>query len=416
MKIGILTFHRAYNYGAILQCYSLMKKMQDSFPDCSIEVIDYASSNMMSEYETNSLFKKIHKSMVANDFIISFKLLVKYLMDLPKRSKKKLFVSNRNKSIAKGLDFLSLSSKKLISDDIDSFVKYVESNSYDIIVVGSDAIWNDCQTMVPNFYYLKGIMKSRKFSYAASMHGLKYKLLPEDRIEYVKNALCEFDYIGVRDVETEKYVHYVSKNLKTYHNCDPSIFLDLNKLPVSIESVKEKLVSKGINLNKPIIGLMCEDWLAKKIKEILGDKYQLVSVYEFNKYSDFNLDNLTPFEWAIVFSLFKATFTHFFHGTIFSLKNYTRTFAIEKKSSYSQKYKTKIHDLLDRLGLMECYFVKEEIDKTGWGKIVDILENTDENEEARYRELISNALSTEANTFESFRKAILNIKSSVRNG
>ena len=46
MKIGILTFHCAYNYGAMLQCYAL----QEYLSDCGIDVsvIDYRPSYMES--------------------------------------------------------------------------------------------------------------------------------------------------------------------------------------------------------------------------------------------------------------------------------------------------------------------------------------------------------------------------------
>ena len=53
MKIGILTFHRAYNYGAFLQCYSLQKELKARFPECDIKVIDYESLNMANYYKTN---------------------------------------------------------------------------------------------------------------------------------------------------------------------------------------------------------------------------------------------------------------------------------------------------------------------------------------------------------------------------
>ena len=38
-KIGILTFHRAHNYGAVWQCWAL-KKTCESF-GCQVETIDY---------------------------------------------------------------------------------------------------------------------------------------------------------------------------------------------------------------------------------------------------------------------------------------------------------------------------------------------------------------------------------------
>ena len=39
MKIGILTFHRAHNYGAVLQCYALQEVLKGMGHE--VEVIDY---------------------------------------------------------------------------------------------------------------------------------------------------------------------------------------------------------------------------------------------------------------------------------------------------------------------------------------------------------------------------------------
>ena len=43
MKIGILTYHRAINYGAVLQSFSLVERLKKDFPNESIEIIDYNS-------------------------------------------------------------------------------------------------------------------------------------------------------------------------------------------------------------------------------------------------------------------------------------------------------------------------------------------------------------------------------------
>ena len=44
MKIGILTFHRAINYGAILQCYALSETLKDLGHD--VWIVDYRPSSI----------------------------------------------------------------------------------------------------------------------------------------------------------------------------------------------------------------------------------------------------------------------------------------------------------------------------------------------------------------------------------
>ena len=41
MKIGILTFHQSVNNGAVMQAYSLSKRLKREYPDDEIEIINY---------------------------------------------------------------------------------------------------------------------------------------------------------------------------------------------------------------------------------------------------------------------------------------------------------------------------------------------------------------------------------------
>lgn len=54
MKIGILTFHRAHNYGAVLQCYALQKTINGL--GHKADVIDYRQPFI--EYFYNLLSRK----------------------------------------------------------------------------------------------------------------------------------------------------------------------------------------------------------------------------------------------------------------------------------------------------------------------------------------------------------------------
>ena len=49
MKIGILTFHRAHNYGAVLQCYALQEILQRLGYD--VYVIDYRQPTLEYAYK-----------------------------------------------------------------------------------------------------------------------------------------------------------------------------------------------------------------------------------------------------------------------------------------------------------------------------------------------------------------------------
>ena len=414
MRIGILTFHRAYNYGAFLQCYSLVNRLKEDFPQHTVEVVDYSSKNMIRYYESNAIQKIFEKgSSLSNTMILITKRLTKTILQ-PQTYFRSIQSQRARERSFKGMtDYLPLSVQKLISDEAEEFRNYL-NGKYDVIIVGSDAIWNDYQTASPNMYLLHDIKNCRKLSYAASTYGMDFSNLSEAGRTYVKQSLQDFDFIGVRDCETERYVRECSEGRTLpVHTCDPSVFLDLKTLPADMNVLRRKLMKKGVSFDKPIIGLMCSRWLAEKVRTNLGDGYQYVSVYTCNGCEDVYLDDLNPFEWANVFGLFDATFTHFFHGTMFSIKNGTLTFSIEKDSKYTQHYETKIQDVLKRLGLtQQCYSLNSELDQKKWENIRERIASTvKEDVQRQYQQ----AIEQEARSYEGFKEELERVINEYRN-
>ena len=53
-KTGIITFHFADNYGALLQCYAL-RHIINTFPDINAEVINYLPTQNFTKYANPSI-------------------------------------------------------------------------------------------------------------------------------------------------------------------------------------------------------------------------------------------------------------------------------------------------------------------------------------------------------------------------
>lgn len=62
MKTGIITFHRAINYGAVLQTYALQKYLNNDGYDA--EVIDYRCDHMERFYKILSVRDKSIKQII----------------------------------------------------------------------------------------------------------------------------------------------------------------------------------------------------------------------------------------------------------------------------------------------------------------------------------------------------------------
>ena len=54
-KIGIITFHKAHNYGAMLQVFALSKKLSHKY---DVEIIDYYNRKIYDEYKVIRPLKK----------------------------------------------------------------------------------------------------------------------------------------------------------------------------------------------------------------------------------------------------------------------------------------------------------------------------------------------------------------------
>lgn len=403
VKIGILTFHKSINYGAYLQCYSLSNALIKAFPEADVEVIDYCPQYEIDKYEPS-----IHNFIFGSQYNKqSFKMVLKNVVKLilmpTLLSKKK----KQYRAFVKAQDELSLSSKKWRTDDYEAFFQDIE-NEYDIIIVGSDAVWENLVFSFPSAYFVTDKVNAHKMSYAACSGRVVYTKLSEFEAEYMKNVFEGFDYIGVRDEATNSLVSSLVPEKTIYHNCDPTIFLDLiSDSKFAKEKVKNKLIAAGIDLNKPIIGIMGGDQMGKLVRDLFGNEYQIVAVYYQNRYADVYLADLTPFEWAVVFSFFKLTFTRFFHGTIFSLKNGTPTVSIDdwRTSDFGQA--SKLKDLLERLNLQNHYFFIDELKTVQGLKRIkeaanEFIDNPDTNE-------IYAALDKEKMHFNNFKEVLTNM-------
>ena len=402
--IGILTYHRSVNYGAIMQAYSLSKRLAKDFIDCKVEIIDYESK------ETYLLYHKSIKNYLSMIFsasgikkkLIYSKNLIQYIFGNSNlREHAKL-----EKIFEKQLKDLPLSPKMIITDDINEFWNKV-GNNYDVIIVGSDAVWNWQIKKFPNPYFLGEISKIKKISYAASSYGQDYLQLNDTQCAYLKNAWNTFSYIGVRDEPTEKFVKKIDAALTVHHNCDPTVFLDLEDLPIDDKDIYVLLKAKGVDFGKPVIGLMGKPWLSTIIRSLLGFDCQLVTIFFSNQVSDVYIDNLAPFQWAKVFQYFDVVFTHFFHGNLLSLKNGTPTIPIEQRSSYNQIHESKIRDFMRRIGLLKyCFFSDEIIEKTE--EIRQFVDDMIQRKEV-YSKIIIESLEKEKISFGNFESELRRI-------
>lgn len=395
MKIGILTFHQSVNNGAVMQAYSLSKRLKSEFPEDVVEIIDYRRQSVNKTY-SYSFFEYVK----CNSIVISIKRVLKLLQD-PSMLKRMRY---RTKIFENCIGVLPLSKDVIISDGTDELYEYIENN-YDVVVVGSDAVWNYVTRGFPSAYFPKADLKVKKLSYAASCYGMDYLEIPEEEKKEVCKVFEGFDFIGVRDEATESFVKWTGCKNEPHHTCDPTVMLDVDDLPIDVSLLNKKLSQRGFDFSKPSIGIMGADNMLSMIRKLYGKKYQIVSLYNYVKGADVNLYDLEPYEWAYVFRYFKLTFTTFFHGTLLSLRNGVPLICIDLNTEFGKRHTPKTLDVLKRLGFEDWYFSTDYKSKN-----FDLIKaKADGLLAGDYHDVIISAMDKEAESFEVFNKALKTI-------
>ena len=364
MKVGILTYHRSINYGAFLQAYALSQRLKE-IKGVEVEIIDYMSKRMDRYYKLFTIYRGKNGITRIFDRI------------------------NMYRAFSNSYHKLPLSSEKLVSDDVRTFDKFIE-NKYDVIVVGSDAVWNYEKRGLPNPYFLINQKNCIKVSYAASCNGIKIDNLDKNKLRLLEQAFSDFQYLGVRDSLTEYVVKRATKSEKYIHNCDPTFLLDFEKDGLDKDFI-DKLLGKlkrkyKWDANKKHIGLMLSNLngnlgeiLIQHLKGYFGNDYEIVSIYSYCEYADIPyISDLTPFEWSRIFSLFDITFSKYFHGTLLSIMNGTPVISLSAEIE-AAGIPSKVEDVLSRLNLMEFYYPSKNASDIEWEslmvKVKTLIEN-----------------------------------------
>lgn len=390
MKIGILTFHRSVNNGAVMQAYSLSKKLKNEFEPLGIEVeiIDYHMPK-----EDDYCVPSFRNSMKGVSNIIRLKRIYRFLQNpsVYKQQRKRIQV------FREAFTKLPLSEEFIYENSTEYLFRYIDEN-YDAVIVGSDAVWNYKVLGFPNPYFLSSKIKAKKYTYAASVYGMNYERIPEHERRIIGNTLNTYEMICTRDGESEKFIADMGCHLQPVHTCDPTVFLDINGLPINEEEIKRKLTEKGFDFNRKTIGVMGSERMCEMVRGMYGRQYQIVALYNYCVNADVNLYDFSPFEWAYVFRFFEVTFTTFFHGTLVSLRNATPVIACGLVNDYSEKHMTKVEDFLIRIGMHDCYFNTDYRTKA----IHAIKKKTDYFLSHNMRAYIEKKMNIEAQTFNPF--------------
>lgn len=339
MKVSILTFHNAHNYGAVLQAYALKTKIESMGHDVVIE--NYCNNKIEKRYDAK-LKIEISKRDVINPIRWLSILKKKNQIEFAQAAWKKQCY-NFNEFIDKYL-LEGNKTKKTIED--------LEKTNTDIFICGSDQVWTSWITGgLDDVYLLNFKTNAKRVSYAASIGS---EVISNEEKKKLKETLEKFDKIAVRELQIKNKLSEFINN-EIYVALDPTLLIDANDYKL-IESKKklqeEKYVfAYFVNESDELMEV------AQKVAKDLGFKLIELHYYLRKDLKDHNqIADIGPSEFLYYIKNSEFVLTNSFHGTVFSI--------LYKKKFYSV-YNSDVRKdgLLKTLQISERHIkCKKEID------------------------------------------------------
>lgn len=221
MKVGILTFQRADNYGAMLQCYALWAYLKRKEP--GIEVIDYRNPRIEKWYRVLPYFEK-------NILRWGKRIWMRIPDYIWMMRRRKRFFDFRKK-----INFsMRYSYSGLMNHD----------NVYDLIISGSDQLFNPDTTIgFDDVYFLMMPGNYIHSTYAVSLGDIHKK---EFQSKDFLSRIEEIQYVSVREEDAYEYLNSIG--IRARYDVDPTFLLSSEEWECFGEEIELKLPDKYIVL------------------------------------------------------------------------------------------------------------------------------------------------------------------------
>ncbi len=299
MRLGILTFFNAHNYGAVMQAYALKTYLKSLGHE--VQIINYRNPCIDKAYPRH-LYPRLGKKDI---------LLPSHWMNTYKEIER-CFYSNKvwEQQYIKFKNFVEFTLN--VREDVDW---KSQIDKLDIIFFGSDQIWekkivgNKERVLFGNFK-----TSAKKVSYAASCYSEESAISNE-----LIQSLKKFTFISVREKNLALIIQKkLEMSKKIYTVVDPVFLLDkedyqciINRAPCLKENyIVFYFVSENKELSK--ISQYIREKKDKKVIEIHYYRTKQIS-------NDWQRADIGPDEFLSLLYYADAVYTNSFHGTAFSL-------------------------------------------------------------------------------------------------
>lgn len=293
MKVGIITYHFAQNYGSVLQCYALQEYLKRT--GYNVRIINYVSDKQ----EKNNSFSDGLKAKIRNILFLTIKNKIQNKFEKFKEFREEYLCETKRISNLTELETL------------------VRTEKFDFVISGSDQVFNPNINDFDMAFVLPFKTSAKKIAYAASLGNAG-----ESELQQIKKSILDFNKISLRELEDEHTFENII-GISASVVCDPVFLLSREEWTTRISNIKT-----NINIHEKY--LLCyfihkkymnkSIKLAKKIAKEKNLKIIFINAgYNLNSLNKETLVDCGPKEFLKLFYNAEYICTDSFHGTSFSI-------------------------------------------------------------------------------------------------
>lgn len=336
MRIGIITVHRAYNYGSVLQCYALQQFLTSLGHD--VWVIDYRQKWTESVYKPFSFYYIWHFIRRRD---------IRAIIDYWRKRKERTQRLNRTRPI-----FESFLKKIHLTPACNRHLP----KGFDVYLIGSDQLWSHQCVGGEDKFYLGDFRHpegSKVIGYALSA---SIPSLYEFGERKLKAIIDNFDKLSVRELGCAKVICEIT-GIQLPITIDPTLLVDVDLWNSMVNREWEKSNYIAIYQARPVEG--DSDYLIKKAK-LLSEQIRCDII-------DLSSMQYSVEDFVSIIKYAKCVLTTSYHATVFSLLMETPCYAIKLGDGFDVRYVDLLTDLALEEELVEkdFYPVPLSIDFSG---------------------------------------------------
>jgi len=328
-KVGIITYHSAYNFGSVLQALATQEAINSL--GFKADIVNYRMKRQKQYYQ-----KLYRTAFGAKTFIKDFIMMPVMGKRIQRAKAFEQFIESRL-NLTKEFE-LPEAAMEVFAD-------------YPCIISGSDQIWNFHSNELEgqSFDYIRPYLldgySGKKVSYASSVSNMTDAEL-DSIIGYIK----DFDFVSFREFSSNNKINK-KYGLESINVPDPTFLLKkgdwVNLLNLEVRSEEKYILYYSLRSYKP------QKERSEQLK-LISDKTRLkvkvVTPFVYFPYSDSRLEShpeFGPIEFISAIMNAEMIITDSYHGTILSA-NFGKTFYSICENVGSEFRKT---DILKMIGL-----------------------------------------------------------------